>query len=299
MVSSVVFRIPGSDRAGRGRRKRAAVPRRNDPVDAGTGSQQPGQAGRTFAEHGADALFDERGEADELDGIAQALFGMQQNGAMWKAISPPERLREMPDAWFHLLGLPAPLVILPALGEIAHQQQSVCQIVVRLGMIGLLLDRLSIAAYRLREFPLVFQDIAEIAIGVGIIGLQTHGLLEAADRLVEAALIAQGNAEVVVRRGKIRPQLQGLVVMGNRLVELALIAQSHRQIAVRGGKRWIQAQSLLDVNDRQVVLANLLSDHTEEMQGIGVARIDLQNLAIEHLGLVQITSLVIVDSQIE
>ena len=98
------------------------LPEWNDLVDARTGLEKPDQDGRTFAEDVANALFDERGKADELNGIAQTLFGMQQDSAISKRIPLPERLPEMPEAWFHMFGLPAPLVLGPAFFEVALQK---------------------------------------------------------------------------------------------------------------------------------------------------------------------------------
>ena len=113
------------------------IPDGNDGVDARAGLQQSGQAGLTFAKHGADAFLHEGGKADELDGIAQALFGVQQDRAVRQVIPLPERLPEIPETSFHLPGLPATFVLFPALGEIAREEQERRQKRIGLIMIGL------------------------------------------------------------------------------------------------------------------------------------------------------------------
>ena len=48
---------------------------------------------------------------------------------------------------------------------------------------------------------------------------------------------------------------------------------------------------LADVLDRQVVLPYLASNHTQQMQGIGIAGVYLQDLPVDRLGLLQVARL--------
>ena len=47
--------------------------------------------------------------------------------------------------------------------------------------------------------------------------------------------------------------------------------------------RLVQRSACWMVSIAEVISADLVSDHAQEMQGIGMSRIDLQNLAIEQL----------------
>ena len=99
MVASVVLRIPGSDMSGAWTSKGGnGSPAWNDLVDARAGLEEPARTAGHSQSDVADALFDEPGKADELNGIAQAMFDMQQDRAVRKRIPLPKRLAEMPEA---------------------------------------------------------------------------------------------------------------------------------------------------------------------------------------------------------
>ena len=96
-----------------------------------------------------------------------------------------------------------------------------------------------------------------------------------------------------MRLGIIGLQTQGLPVAGDRFLELPLSLQGNPQVVVRLGKLWMKAKSLLNVIDGQVVSADLMSDHAEQMQGIDMARLDLQDLPVKLLRLKKVARLVV------
>ncbi len=66
-----------------------------------------------------------------------------------------------------------------------------------------------------------------------------------------------------------------------------------------GGEVRLQAEGLLDILGRQVVAAHLVGDDAEEVQGVGVARLALEDLAVEPLRLRQIAGAVVLQSLIQ
>jgi hypothetical protein len=64
------------------------------PVDAGAAGQQGEQGLLALHQHRAAVLLDQRRVADELNGVAQALLGMEQDRAAGERGAVPERLAE-------------------------------------------------------------------------------------------------------------------------------------------------------------------------------------------------------------
>ena len=77
----------------------------------------------------------QRRVADELDGVAQPLLGMQQDGlAAERIFAEPERLAEA-AARRHAAALPAPFVFLEAAAVVAERQQRQPFVVVGVGVV--------------------------------------------------------------------------------------------------------------------------------------------------------------------
>src|SRR6202035_4828030 len=80
---------------------------------------------------------DKRRVTAELDGVAEALLGMEENDLAPDRIrSEPRWLREIALGVFQLRGLPAPLVLLPAALEVPQEQPAHRLIVVCVGKVG-------------------------------------------------------------------------------------------------------------------------------------------------------------------
>src|SRR5579872_1751636 len=60
------------------------------------------------------ALGNKRRIATELDGVAEALLGVQEYGLARDIGPAPQRLQKVASALLQMLGLPAPLVLRPA-----------------------------------------------------------------------------------------------------------------------------------------------------------------------------------------
>ena len=74
-------------------------------INTRTSRQQRQQPLRAFQDHGSAQAFDQRSVADELDGVAQPLLGMEQDGPALQRPPVPERLGKA--ARPHLFGFPA------------------------------------------------------------------------------------------------------------------------------------------------------------------------------------------------
>ncbi len=92
----------------------------HQPIDARTTCQERQERPWAFNDHGPASLFDQGNVADELDGIAQSLLGMEEDGFSFQRLPVPECLRK--EAAWALFGFPTPLVFRPAVLEIPGQK---------------------------------------------------------------------------------------------------------------------------------------------------------------------------------
>ena len=79
---------------------------------------------------------------------------------------------------------------------------------------------------------------------------------------------------------------------GNGVVEFAHGDPDSAHVVVCRGKRGIQTNSLLQIIGGKVVPIDLMRDQAEQMDGIEVPRVGLQDLPVEQLGLVELAGLV-------
>src|SRR5205814_602194 len=107
--------------------------------------------------------------------------------------------------------------------------------------------------------PLVFQGIAEIKVSFGKVGLQRYGLSRSSNRVVQFSLLPKGVAEVAI----------GFSALG--LEDNGTPNQIHGEF----------------------MSSDLTRDDSEQVQGIGMARLDQQNLAIDRLRLSQSSGLMV------
>ena len=82
-------------------------------------------SGRLNLQDDPGAGGNQRHVAAELQRVAEALFGVQQNDAIPDRLPTPERRREIPSAARQVLCLPAPLILFPSLLEPSGQQERV------------------------------------------------------------------------------------------------------------------------------------------------------------------------------
>ena len=95
----------------------------------------------------------------------------------------------------------------------------------------------------------------------------------------------QGDAQVVMGLGVVGIQLQCPAVAGHGLVDPLELLIGGAQVGVEGGRVGIQLDGPADVLDRYLMVIDLRADDTQQVPGVGIAGIGLQDLAVNLLGL--------------
>jgi hypothetical protein len=104
-----------------------------------------------------------------------------------------------------------------------------------------------VASGRLFQLPLLFQHIAQVDVGLGEVGAQLEGEPVTGGRLLQPAQVLKGAAQVAVGLDVVGPVPQGLP----------------------------------DVLHRLVAVAQLKGDDTEQVQGVGVLGVGLEDLQVD------------------
>ena len=74
------------------------------------------------------------------------------------------------------------------------------------------------------------QSVAEVVVRLGVVGLQPDRVAESGNRAIDPPALQAGHAEVVVDRRMIRVQCQAAVKDGNRLLKIASRGKSQPEI---------------------------------------------------------------------
>ena len=140
--------------------------------------------------------------AAELDGIADPLFGADQQRAAGQVFAVPARLgaRRHPCR----AGAEPPLVFLPPGVEPAGQQQDDPQVEVQHRIVGLQAQRGAVALLGLRRPPQFLQHAGQVALRLRIARRALHRLTQCHDRLLQPVRLAQHQAQVVVQVRQVR-----------------------------------------------------------------------------------------------
>ena len=203
---------------------RQPVAARDERCHAGQPRQQARQR-RLHLQHDPRAGADQRHVAAELQGVAEALLGMQQDDdAIPDRLAVPQRRGEAPGVAGEVPGLPPPLIVLPALRQPPGQQQHIGEVAVRLGEARPQAQRLAVARLGLRRLAEVPRDGAEIVVCVRIVRPQAQGVAVGRGRFHRLAELAQGVAEIAMRLGIVRPEAQRRAAARRRLRRAAEIA---------------------------------------------------------------------------
>src|SRR5262249_39773535 len=148
-------------------KRRQLVPSRHQLVDAAAPTQQLPERLLTFEDDPATPLADQRRVADELEGIAQPLLGMHQERLAFQRPTVPWGPREVSRFEGLVPGPPAPFVRRPPRLEVTHLQEEEPEVLVRIGVMGVDLQRLPQALNGLLLLPLVMQDDPQVVVRFG------------------------------------------------------------------------------------------------------------------------------------
>ena len=165
--------------------------------------------------------------AAELQGVAQALFAVQQNGLAGERFATP--------AWFGMhkgrrRAAPAPFITFPAALEVPAAQAAQGKIELRRAVLGIALDGAFEGRAGLCPAAQSFEGDAAVVLRIGEPGRDTQSGLEAGQRLVAAVEGAQRGAAIVPRLGESRPQGDAGVEAGERVIELPQLMQHVAEI---------------------------------------------------------------------
>lgn len=133
---------------------------------------------------------------------------------------------------------------------------------------------------RLLHLGLVQQGVAQVDISRGIIRLDSQSLPAMVRRHFVVALQMQGIAQAGMGLRKIRLEPQCFLVVGHRFLEVAngLVYQPEVGVELRYSR--LQLQHMANRFNGLVELTHLGSKHTQQVMGVGIVRLPLQDLPV-------------------
>jgi hypothetical protein len=149
------------------------------------------------------------------------------------------------------------------------------------------------------DLALLCHDEAEAVVRLGVVRIQLECMAVGSDRLVRFPLRLERIAQVVVGLDKVRFQVQCPAVGGDRLVQLSLGLECIAQIAVEGRFGPIQFDCPIDVDDGNLVLTHLEGNESQQMQCVGLIRIDCEDLPVNLLGSLKSPRLMMLDGHLK
>ena len=130
---------------------------------------------------------------------------------------------------------------------------------------------------------------------LGIIGFQLDGPPVVRRRFLRTRLILQLDRQIVVGLGQVRIQLEGPPAAGRRFRGLLQRAVRQPKVAMVDRHTRFRLDRPGDVLDGGLVVAGLVREHSQQVQGVGMGRLDRKNPAIDRLGGLQSAGLVVLD----
>ena len=172
-----------------------------DRGDAGKRVEQGDQAGVAGQHHAGAALGDQRQVAGELDGVAEALLGVHQDGASGRIVAGPDRARQVDEVVAVAVVPLAPLVFGETAGEVAGQQGGDREVPVRLGQGGLEGDGGLAGGDRVGQAAARGQDEAEADMRLGQCGVESDRAVDGGLGRGQLVQVGEGVAQVEVGGG--------------------------------------------------------------------------------------------------
>ena len=229
--------------------RRGRLAGQDDVRDPGTGAHQVRQ--RRGGDDGdrAAALDDAGGELQELDRVAAALFGVDEQRLAVERFAAPQRRGQLAGLAAHLLGPPPPLVLRPAAFVVAQTQQRDGPVEADFGGLGLAADRLLVPRQCLRGPAVHGQRQREIAVRLVGRGVEVDGPAQGVRRVVELAQVAVGVAQIGPPAGARRVECDCLPAGDNRLRPPGRLAERRGEVGVRPGDVRFERDLPLEAGD--------------------------------------------------
>ena len=152
----------------------------------------------------------------------------------------------------------------------------------------------------------VRQRDAEVALGVGVVGVELEGLFEGGDGLVVAAGDAEGDAEVGVGFGEGGVGGEEVAVELDGFVGAFGVEEDSAEGEGEGGLRG-EGDSAADeafgfgegAPPPPSCRACLVGDHAEEVEGVGLVGVDLEDLAVDLFGVFEVAGVLVAEGELE
>ena len=180
-----------------------------------------------------------------------------------------------------------------------RRQRELRQFIVRLD-----LEDLAEARRRLVQLASAFQRKTEVVPSQQQLGLQGKGLAITGDGIVIVALVRQYQSQVIVRLGVIRLERKGLLVACPRVAAIARGAIRFTQVAVRvrigrfgRGGLFVAGDRAANVIDGLPITPGLVRDGAEQVERVGVCRVDAQHLSVDRFCFGQASRPVVCDAR--
>jgi hypothetical protein len=187
---------------------------------------------------------DEREIAEEVEGVAEALFGVEKKCGVGDGLGglvAPEGLGEGAGGIFVVGAQPAGFVFAPASGEVAAFEELQGKIPVAFGVGGTEVDGATEDALGVGSVD-EGEDFAEAAGGVGVVGLKAQGFAESGDGGGVFEAVAKGDAEVAVGFDEVGVDAEGVVEVVDGGGGVAFVDEDGGEVAVGVGEVWREAK---------------------------------------------------------
>ena len=226
---------------------------------------------------------DQRGVARKLNGIAETLLGMEQDGlAVDRPLSAPLRLDKIAPQAGNVFSPPAPFVFRQAGGKIAHAQQGQRLVDVDVGAIRPQREGAPVAGERFVVAAQLAQRIAALVKRIEVRGIECDRAVEAAQRVDMAPEFHQRPTAVMQRRDITRLEDERAIEHGQRIRTAAHGVEGGAVVRRRFAGGPVDLGHSGEQFERLDVLRALVTDHPELIEGVFFVGPNRQDLAISH-----------------
>ena len=252
-------------------------------ADQGVGAGDAGEQGDELRLDGDDdaafvAFLDLLGIADEVDRVAHALLGFEEQGAAVERGAVPDGVwvRDADER----LAFQTPVVFRRAFGIVAQQQERDAEIFAGFDVLGFAFEGLAEAGDGVWQAA---GPEAEDGLAVDrfpILGIDREGGVKRPFRLGHAAEIEQDDAHVAIRAGVVGAKAEGLVVGMQGLLLAAHHGERVAEIVPGDCETGIELDGAAIGGFGLFVAAQVVADDSEVAPGTGVERLLGEDLAI-------------------
>jgi hypothetical protein len=242
--------------------------------------QQPEQCGLHFKQDLRPEGRDQRHIADELQGVSEALFGVEEDAATAEVLSLPLRLGERSALADEGAGSPALLVLRPALDEVTVAQEMDAQVEAGERGVGLPVQDEAVTGEGARFVAKVAQRQAKVGEGGNVSGIAREHRAQALNRAEGIALRLQDRRKVAVGVEEVGLEFDGAEEEELGGAEFAGVKQERSQVGEGFCEVGIEADRVCVAFARGCGVSKLMQRQGKRVVGLGVSRIALKGFPI-------------------